>query len=271
MDTHENVVPATAFAPLSESRVHWSTRAVGYLVPTALVIFFATTTISFMAPIIEPIDTHESVHVVFPVLEPAPKGPEPVIEAKKVPAPKPIVAPKVAAKPPVVTPPPIEAPKVEVAKVTPPPVTAVTKPDTFRNPELASTGSSAPVTEHKPSRQVQTGGFGDPNGVPRTPIAPAKARSLPRWGRSTYRLARGRATELGEAKAHGAQWRALDLEMVLLGRETVVQVPRVTERLRQRTSATQNPLLARRRSDKPRPSRKTHRLRCLASPRRLTQ
>jgi len=74
-------------------------------------------------------------------------------------APKPIVPPQVQAKPPVVAPPPIEVPKVEVAKVTPPTVTAVPKPDTFR-------GSSAPVTEHKPLRQVQTGGFGDPNGVP---------------------------------------------------------------------------------------------------------
>ena len=40
----------------------------------------------------------------------------------------------------------------------------VAKPD--RTPEFASKGSSAPVTEHKPPRQVQTGGFGDPNGVP---------------------------------------------------------------------------------------------------------
>ena len=203
MDTHENVVPATAFAPLSESRVHWSTRAVGYLVPTALVIFFATTTISFMAPIIEPIDTHESVHVVFPVLEPAPKGPEPVVEAKKVPAPKPIVAPKVAAKPPVVTPPPIEAPKVEVAKVTPPPVTAVTKPDTFRNPELASTGSSAPVTEHKPSRQVQTGGFGDPNGVPPNPNSTGKGPVIAKVG--SFDLPAGPGTGNGTGGSKGTR------------------------------------------------------------------
>ena len=203
MDTHENVVPATAFAPLPESRVHWSTRAVGYLVPTALIIFFATTTISFMAPIIEPIDTHESVHLVFPVLEPAPKEPEPVVEAKKVPAPKPIVPPKVAAKPPVVTPPPIEAPKVEVAKVTPPPVTAVTKTDTFRNPEIASTGSSAPVTEHKPRRQVQTGGFGDPNGVPPNPNSTGKGPVIAKVG--SFDLPPGPGTGNGTGGSKGTK------------------------------------------------------------------
>lgn len=160
METLERAVPASAFASLPEPPIHWSTFALGYLVPTVLVVFFATTGISFMAPVLEPVDTRESVHLVAPVLEPPP---EPVTEAVKAPPPKPIVPPKVQAKAPVVTPPPIEVPKVEVAKVTPPPVT-VTKPD--RAPELASKGSSAPVTLHKPPRQVQTGGFGDPNGVP---------------------------------------------------------------------------------------------------------
>jgi TonB family protein len=164
METLEKAVPASAFASLPESPVRWSTFAVGYLVPTALVVFFATTGISFMAPVLDPVDTRESVHLVAPVLTPVPEEPKPVTEAVKVPAPKPIVPPRVQAKPPVVTPPPIEVPKVEVAKVTPPMVTAVTKPD--RSPDLASKGSSAPVTEHKPPRQVQTGGFGDPNGVP---------------------------------------------------------------------------------------------------------
>jgi TonB family protein len=164
METLEKAVPASAFASLPETPIRWSTFAVGYLVPTALVVFFATTGISFMAPVLEPVDTRESVHLVAPVLEPPPEEAKPVAEAVKAPPPKPIVPPKVQAKAPVITPPPIEAPKVEVAKVTPPLVTAVTKPD--RAPELASTGSSAPVTEHKPPRQVQTGGFGDPNGVP---------------------------------------------------------------------------------------------------------
>ena len=163
METLEKAVPASAFASLPEAPIHWSTFAVGYLAPTVLVVFFATTGISFMAPVLDPVDTRESVHLVAPVLEPPPEAPKPVVEAVKAPAPKPIVPPKVQAKAPVVTPPPIDVPKVEVGKVTPP-VVIVAKPD--RVPELASKGSSAPVTEHRPPRQVQTGGFGDPNGVP---------------------------------------------------------------------------------------------------------
>lgn len=166
MKTLANSVPATAFASLPESPIHWSTLAVTYLAQTALVVFFATTSISFMAPVLDPIDTQDSVHLVAPVLAPVPRESEPVVEAKKIPPPKPIIPPKVQARPPVLTPPPIEMPKMEVAKVTPPKVTAVPRLGTFRSPELASMGSSAPVTEHKPPRQVQTGGFGDPNGVP---------------------------------------------------------------------------------------------------------
>jgi TonB family protein len=156
-----------------------------------------------MAPIIQPIDTHDSVHLVAPVLEPAPKEPEPVVEAKKVSVTKPIVPPKVAAKPLVVTPPPMEAPKVEVAKVTPPPVTTVTKPDTFRNPELASTGSSAPVTEHRPPRQVQTGGFGDPNGVPPSPASTGKGPVIAKVG--SFDLPSGPGTGNGTGGSKGTR------------------------------------------------------------------
>jgi TonB family protein len=182
METLENIVPVSAFASLPESPIHWSKFAVGFLGQTVLLVFFATTSISFMAPVLNPIDTRESVHLVAPVLVPVPQEPKPVPEARKMPVPKPIIPPKIQAKPPMVTPPPIEVPKVEVAKVTPPTVTAVTRPDTFRNRELAPRGSSAPVTEHKPPRQVQTGGFGDPNGVPANPNSTGKGPVIAKVG-----------------------------------------------------------------------------------------
>jgi len=167
METMGKAVPENPFAPLlPEAPIHWSTFAASFLVQIAALVFVVNTSISFMAPVLQSVDTRESVHLVAPVLEPAPKEPEPVIEAKKEPA-KPIIPPKVQAKPPLVAPPievRNEVPKVQVAKVTPPTVTAVTKPDALRSPVLA--GSSAPVTLPKPPRQVQTGGFGDPNGVP---------------------------------------------------------------------------------------------------------
>jgi len=196
MKTLENAVPASAFASLRESSIHWSTLAVGYLVPTALVVFFATTSISFVAPVLNDIDTRESVQLVAPVLTPVPQESNPVVEARKMPARKPIVPPKIQAKPPVVTPLPIEVPKVEVAKVTPPTVTAVPKPDTFR-------GSSAPVTEHKPLRQVQTGGFGDPNGVPANPNGTGKGPAIAKVG--SFDLPSGSGTGNGTGGDKGVR------------------------------------------------------------------
>ena len=205
MQTQERIASAPSFALLPDPPRRWRYLVTGLSYVAQVLILFALTKLPFslFAPVLQPVEFRDSVHLVAPVLEPAPKKPEPVIEAKKVPAPKPIVAPKVAAKPPVVTPPPIEAPKVEVAKVTPPPVTAVTKPDTFRNPELASTGSSAPVTEHKPSRQVQTGGFGDPNGVPPNPNSTGKGPVIAKVG--SFDLPAGPGTGNGTGGSKGTR------------------------------------------------------------------
>jgi TonB family protein len=107
--------------------------------------------------------------------------------------------PKSEARAPKVTQPPIELPrpqKVEVAKVTPPPLPVpVAKTETLRSPVLAAGakiprpvistnfgGSSAPATENKPVRQVQTGGFGDPNGVPMDANSTGKGITVAKLG-----------------------------------------------------------------------------------------
>lgn len=200
MRTLENAVPASAFASLPESPIHWSKFAAGYLGQIVLLVFFATTSISFMAPVLSPIDTRESVHLVAPVLAPVPQESNPVVEARRMPAPKPIVPPQVQAKPPLVAPPPIEAPKVEVARVTPPTVTAAATPDTLRSPEFAPRGSSAPVTEHKPPRQVQTGGFGDPNGVPANSNSTGKGPVIAKVGSFDLPSGPGSGNGTGGAK-----------------------------------------------------------------------
>src|SRR5579864_6596476 len=93
--------------------------------------------------------------------------PKPVIVAKldpppaalKLSAPRPQPKPKVEDAP---------APEVKIAEKkleTLPPATAPVMPKVIRT-NLFSTGSSAPQTTRKPPEQVQTGGFGDPNGVP---------------------------------------------------------------------------------------------------------
>jgi len=61
------------------------------------------------------------------------------------------------------------APEVKVATKTPEPLpvsTAPVMPKQGVRTNLFSTGSSAPQTINRPAAQVQTGGFGDPNGVP---------------------------------------------------------------------------------------------------------
>ena len=109
-----------------------------------------------------------------------PKIQPPKIEAPKIEPPKlklPEPKPEVAK----VEPPKFDLPQADIPKVAPPkrevqPVTgfeaAEIKEEKSPGPkrEVASTGfgsgSSAPATLNKPASEVQTGGFGDPNGVP---------------------------------------------------------------------------------------------------------
>jgi TonB family protein len=149
--------------------------------------------------VLNPIDTHDSVHLVAP-LSPVPRQPEPVTKARDLPVHKPVVTPRLQVQLPARTPPPIELPKpkVEVAKVVPPTVPVVAKPDT-----LAFGGSSAPVTEHKPPRQVQTGGFGDPNGVPANPNDTGKGPVIAKVG--SFDLPQGPGSGNGSAGSKGTR------------------------------------------------------------------
>src|SRR3954453_6387884 len=93
--------------------------------------------------------------------------PEPVRVAKldpppaslRLPAPQPQPKPKVEETP---------VPEVKVAakKLDPLPATAPVMPKQAVRTNVFSTGSSAPQTINKAPELVQTGGFGDPNGVP---------------------------------------------------------------------------------------------------------
>jgi TonB family protein len=93
--------------------------------------------------------------------------PRPVVMAKL--DPPPVAALRVPAPQP--RPKPVEdtpAPQVKVAEkqMAPLPPTVPSIPKQIVRTNLFSTGSSAPQTINKPASQVQTGGFGDPNGVP---------------------------------------------------------------------------------------------------------
>jgi len=182
MTTMGETVPAREFGLLPETPIHWGTLCVSFLAQTLLVVLAARINISLMAPVLYPVDTTERVHLVAPVFEPVKREPEKVAAVRKPPAPKPIVPPKIRAKVAEPTPPPIEVPKVEMAKVTPPSLPQAAKTDTLRKPDFEPSGSSAPVTVHKPARQVQTGGFGDLNGVPPNPNATSKGPVIAQVG-----------------------------------------------------------------------------------------
>jgi TonB family protein len=82
---------------------------------------------------------------------------EPLPNALRLPAPQPQPKPKVEDAP---------VPEVKVTpKMEPVPTVAPVIPRGVKT-NLFSTGSSAPQTIERPAQQVQTGGFGDPNGVP---------------------------------------------------------------------------------------------------------
>lgn len=85
---------------------------------------------------------------------------DPPPEALRLPAPRPQLKPKVEEAP---------APEVKIAtrKLDPlPPTAGPAIPKQIVRTNVFSTGSSAPQTTDRAPQRVQTGGFGDPNGVP---------------------------------------------------------------------------------------------------------
>jgi len=160
------------FSSLPKWRAPWSEFFLSY--GTQAVVIAVLVWIPILHPeILEPPkkDYHAIELVPTPVPvnhEPQRRLPQPVVEAKLDPPPAVL---HLAAPQPVPRPKPIEntpAPEVKIVERKPdlPPSTAPAIPKQLIRTNLFSTGSSAPQTINKPASQVQTGGFGDPNGVP---------------------------------------------------------------------------------------------------------
>jgi len=182
-------VPAR-LALLPESKPRWDRLGLSAGLQLAAVIFFV------LVPLLYPEKMKTALHytnveIAQPVTE-IPVAPPPAPEPKVKP-----VVPKVEAKPVIVEPPKLNPqqphifknlapkvvqPKIERVEVKVPdmttPVFEPTKIDTKDNgpkrPKddvktglmASSTGSAAPATVKAPVDKVQTGGFGDPNGMP---------------------------------------------------------------------------------------------------------
>lgn len=114
-------------------------------------------------------DYHAIELVPTPVPEnhaPQPQLPRPVLAAKLEPAPDALRLPAPQPQPkPKVEDAPVPEVKIAPKKMEPVATPAPAMPRGVKT-NLFSTGSSAPQTIERPAQQVQTGGFGDPNGVP---------------------------------------------------------------------------------------------------------
>lgn len=162
------------FSSLPKWRAPWSDFILSYGVQAAIVAVF------FWVPVLTPqiLESKRDYHAIELVPTPVPVSHEPqrqmreqVLQAKLDPIDPPPVALRLAAPRPQPKPKVEDAPAPEVKIATKkleavlaPVVTAIPKQIVRTN--LFSTGSSAPQTTNRPAQQVQTGGFGDPNGVP---------------------------------------------------------------------------------------------------------
>jgi TonB family protein len=163
-------VPApNLFCSLPRWKTPWSEFVFGYgvqVIAIAILIWIPVLHPEVLDPPARDYHAIELVPTPVPVNHaPQPQLPTPVLVAKldppsdalRLPAPQP--KPKAEDAP---------APQVKIPtrKMEPlPPSTAPVIPRAVRT-NVFSTGSSAPQTMERPAERVQTGGFGDPNGVP---------------------------------------------------------------------------------------------------------
>ena len=206
----ERAGSAPNFASLPNEANRWKYFSASSVVQAIVLVVLARLPFSWAAPVIEPADVRESVHLVAPDLTKPPQTHDEPIAVQK-PLPRPQITPKLEVKvpevkPPEVKPPAVEIPKkeVEVAKATPPTIPAPPLPKAPRKVVTTDFGSSAPVTLQKPARQVQTGGFGDPNGVPANPNSPpSKGPMIAKLG--SFDLPSGPGTGNGTGGGTGAR------------------------------------------------------------------
>jgi len=159
------------FSTLPKWRAPWSEFFLSYGAQAAILATF------FWVPILTPqiVESKKDYHAIELVPTPVPENHEPqrrlrqpMLQARldpvapaalRLPAPRPQPKPKLEAA---------LAPEVKIVpkKVDPIPTPVATIPKQIVRTNVFSTGSSAPQTTERPAAQVQTGGFGDPNGVP---------------------------------------------------------------------------------------------------------
>lgn len=164
---------STLFSMLPQRRAPWKEFVFSMGTESVLVVILAWVGVLHPEVIMQPKRDHQVIELV-PTPPPVNHEPAPlrVIKPAYTPPPEPLPAQEVLRLPPEVkhqvpkADPPV-APKIELAAKAPvvPPLAPVI-PRRLVKLDNFSTGSSAPPTIAKAPQKTQTGGFGDPNGVP---------------------------------------------------------------------------------------------------------
>lgn len=156
---------------LPEKKWNWRTFAASYGILTGLILLLIVVGIMATDTLIPLVNYHVTELVPRPSLRPEPpRRPKPLpLHAKLLPPAPVIETPKL------IVPHEIRAPKPQPQEIEPPKVAlnnfapAVLKPTSGARPVLIHTGdfqgSSMAPTVNAPIEKVQTGGFGDPNGL----------------------------------------------------------------------------------------------------------
>jgi TonB family protein len=203
------------FAQLEYEKPRWQSFAASYAIVSGAMLMMVVVTILTAPNLIRM--TYEHIELIAPPLDqPKPyEAPKPKI-AKVIP---PVAPPKEVLEkiePKIIVPQVVLPKKVEVAEVAPPKVVAPTKfdssvlnkmpgPPVLRAVVTNVLGSSAAPTlpNNTPSAKVQTGGFGDPNGVPANPNAPHSRLGIASVG--SFELPSGPGIGNGTGGANGKQ------------------------------------------------------------------
>ena len=162
------------FSSLPKWKMPWSEFVFSYGTQAVIIAVFVWVPLLHPEILQAPKHDYQAIELVptpVPVNHaPQRQLPKPVLLAKldpppaalRLPAPQPQPKPKVEDAP---------APEVKIAtrKLDLPPSTAPAIPRQIVRTNVFSTGSSAPQTIERAPEKVQTGGFGDPNGIPAKP------------------------------------------------------------------------------------------------------
>lgn len=159
------------FSSLPRWKAPWHEFVLSYGTQAALIAILVWIPVLHPEILEEPIKDYHAIELVptpVPVNhEPQRQLPRPILEAKLDPPPTALRLPVPQPQPKVkVEDAPVPDVKIAAKKLDQVPTSAPAIPRQIVRTNIFSTGSSAPQTIERPPQQVQTGGFGDPNGVP---------------------------------------------------------------------------------------------------------